>query len=224
MINTQVSPEPRLALQSGRVGNVLADASCHGFDRSVGGVLDPDMITSALTALLTRYPEAPVAGVADRGTVRGDAPWFAIGAHPLLQGRSGIDLVVPEDRGSVIEAWDMMLVRGGCYNRASLMLALEADLARRRDRPERAMIFIDLDRFKHVNDTAPDATRASNRWSTWWRAWVCEAASNPAAATMHPSQASTAIVMTPRVRTLMHVYRQSSAVLERWSGSLDRSR
>ena len=40
----------------------------------------------------------------------------------------------------------------GCYNRASIMLALEAELARSDAGAERAVMFVDLDRFKAVND------------------------------------------------------------------------
>jgi diguanylate cyclase (GGDEF)-like protein/PAS domain S-box-containing protein len=39
-----------------------------------------------------------------------------------------------------------------CYNRASIMLALEADIARDEPHAERAVVFVDLDRFKRVND------------------------------------------------------------------------
>jgi diguanylate cyclase (GGDEF)-like protein len=41
----------------------------------------------------------------------------------------------------------------GCYNRASLMLALNAHVAQPDPDATRAAIFIDLDRFKSVNDT-----------------------------------------------------------------------
>jgi diguanylate cyclase (GGDEF)-like protein/PAS domain S-box-containing protein len=40
----------------------------------------------------------------------------------------------------------------GCYNRASIMHALEADLAERPPGAERAVMFIDLDHFKSIND------------------------------------------------------------------------
>jgi diguanylate cyclase (GGDEF)-like protein/PAS domain S-box-containing protein len=40
----------------------------------------------------------------------------------------------------------------GCYNRSSIMQALEADLAGGRRRAERAVLFIDLDDFKEIND------------------------------------------------------------------------
>jgi diguanylate cyclase (GGDEF)-like protein/PAS domain S-box-containing protein len=40
----------------------------------------------------------------------------------------------------------------GCYNRPSIMQALEASVAGGHRRAERAVMFIDLDRFKEVND------------------------------------------------------------------------
>jgi diguanylate cyclase (GGDEF)-like protein/PAS domain S-box-containing protein len=40
----------------------------------------------------------------------------------------------------------------GCYNRSSIMRALEADLASGRRHAERAVLFIDLDGFKEIND------------------------------------------------------------------------
>ena len=40
----------------------------------------------------------------------------------------------------------------GCYNRASIMLALEADIESGRGRAERGVAFVDLDCFKAVND------------------------------------------------------------------------
>ncbi len=40
----------------------------------------------------------------------------------------------------------------GCHNRASIMAALAADIGRKRRRAERAVMFIDLDGFKSIND------------------------------------------------------------------------
>jgi diguanylate cyclase (GGDEF)-like protein/PAS domain S-box-containing protein len=40
----------------------------------------------------------------------------------------------------------------GCHNREALMGALEAEVARSNPDADRALIFIDLDHFKHVND------------------------------------------------------------------------
>jgi diguanylate cyclase (GGDEF)-like protein/PAS domain S-box-containing protein len=40
----------------------------------------------------------------------------------------------------------------GCHNRASIMAALEADIARDPVQAERAVMFVDLDRFKAIND------------------------------------------------------------------------
>jgi diguanylate cyclase (GGDEF)-like protein/PAS domain S-box-containing protein len=40
----------------------------------------------------------------------------------------------------------------GCHNRASIMAALEADIERNPMQAERAVMFVDLDRFKEIND------------------------------------------------------------------------
>jgi len=40
----------------------------------------------------------------------------------------------------------------GCYNRASIMQALEADISSGRPQSDRAVVFVDLDRFKSIND------------------------------------------------------------------------
>jgi diguanylate cyclase (GGDEF)-like protein/PAS domain S-box-containing protein len=40
----------------------------------------------------------------------------------------------------------------GCHNRASIMAALEADIERDPKQAERAVMFVDLDRFKQIND------------------------------------------------------------------------
>ena len=46
----------------------------------------------------------------------------------------------------------------GCYNRASIMHALEANIASGERQAERAVMFVDLDRFKAVNDRHGHAT------------------------------------------------------------------
>ncbi len=40
----------------------------------------------------------------------------------------------------------------GCHNRASIMRSLQADISSGRRKAERAVMFVDLDRFKEVND------------------------------------------------------------------------
>jgi diguanylate cyclase (GGDEF)-like protein/PAS domain S-box-containing protein len=74
--------------------------------------LDPQIVESGYLALLGEHPDAPVSGVRREGLFVELPESFPIAGHGTLQGRSGIDLVVPEDRGRVIGAWDVMLARG----------------------------------------------------------------------------------------------------------------
>jgi diguanylate cyclase (GGDEF)-like protein/PAS domain S-box-containing protein len=109
MINSEPAPSPTFVPES---RPDVADASRTVIAESSVEVLDHESVRGSYTALLSEYPEAPVAAVRIEGLFVEMPPSFLIGSHPVLQGRSGLDLVVPEDRGSVIKAWDTVLARG----------------------------------------------------------------------------------------------------------------
>lgn len=61
---------------------------------------------TVLSNLLAEYPDAPVAAIAHDGLFVDVPPSLDVGGHPVLEGRSALDLVVPADRVVVIKAWE----------------------------------------------------------------------------------------------------------------------
>jgi diguanylate cyclase (GGDEF)-like protein/PAS domain S-box-containing protein len=74
--------------------------------------LDLESIETGLRALLARYPDAPIAAMKPDGVC---VPVPALDGgrdHPVVQARSGLDLVAGPDRLRVLASWDAMLARG----------------------------------------------------------------------------------------------------------------
>ena len=111
MATRRVSPQPGLGPTSGGIEDGSATVPEATLDPAAVGVLEPETITSALMAVLSRYPEAPVAALRTEGLFVAMPPWFPIGRHPLLQARSGIDLVVPDVEPAAPVAFDLFDVR-----------------------------------------------------------------------------------------------------------------
>ena len=84
-------------------------------------VLDAGAIAAACQAALDRHPDAPVAAIGKYGMFVTVPDSIEIGDHPLMQGRSALDLVVPADRGEIIAAGEKVR-RVGVAN-TSLRLA-----------------------------------------------------------------------------------------------------
>ena len=124
MINTRFSPQPMPAGERGRVAAVPAPlpgpSALGSEDRPA---LDAEAVKNLYLALLSEFPQAPVGGIKPDGLFAPLPVSFPIGRHPLLQGRSGLDLVIPEDRGTLILAWDRMLADGA--SRCLVHLAVE---------------------------------------------------------------------------------------------------
>jgi diguanylate cyclase (GGDEF)-like protein/PAS domain S-box-containing protein len=96
--------------------------------------LDADSLEAALLALLHRHPEAPVAALKADGVSVAVPASIALEGNPVLEGRSGLDLVVHEDRLRLLATWDRVLTNGAA--RCLAHLAHE---------PERTVAFYGLD-------------------------------------------------------------------------------
>jgi diguanylate cyclase (GGDEF)-like protein/PAS domain S-box-containing protein len=74
--------------------------------------LDADSLACALDSLLSRYPRAPVAALKAEGVSLPMPASIRLNGNPVLQARSGLDLVVHEDRVRLLATWDRVLATG----------------------------------------------------------------------------------------------------------------
>jgi diguanylate cyclase (GGDEF)-like protein/PAS domain S-box-containing protein len=112
-MNSPVTPKQMPTSSSGGLAERLPQpVGTVALGPAADGVLDAEAVENSYAALLSEYPDAPVAAVKPDGLFVEPPESLPIGSHPRLQGRSGLDLVAPEDRGNVILAWDTMLAQG----------------------------------------------------------------------------------------------------------------
>ncbi|MEA2160381.1 MAG: hypothetical protein QOD66_2761 [Solirubrobacteraceae bacterium] len=124
MINTRFSTQPTPSGPSGRLAAVPPPPPvAAALDGEDPPTLDAEAVENLYLSLLSEFPQAPVGGVKPDGLFAPLPASFPIARHPLLQGRSGLDLVIPEDRGTLILAWDRMLADGA--SRCLVHLAVE---------------------------------------------------------------------------------------------------
>jgi diguanylate cyclase (GGDEF)-like protein/PAS domain S-box-containing protein len=75
--------------------------------------MDPETLETALKALLSLYPEAPVSAASADGLYARVPASIDLGLNPVLEDRPSLDLVIPQDRLTLIDTWDRALARGG---------------------------------------------------------------------------------------------------------------
>ena len=68
------------------------------------GIFDPEVVETACRAMLRDHPDAPVAAIGEQGMFVPIPESLEVGTHPVMAGRSALDLVVPADRAEVIAA------------------------------------------------------------------------------------------------------------------------
>jgi diguanylate cyclase (GGDEF)-like protein/PAS domain S-box-containing protein len=74
--------------------------------------LDDDAREAALQTLLVRYPEAPVAAVSPSGVYVEMPSSVPLTGQRLIEARSSLHFVVPEDRKAVTDAFHRAVIRG----------------------------------------------------------------------------------------------------------------
>ncbi len=82
------------------------------FEREREEHVDADTLERVLEALLQRYPRVPVAALKSDGISTAIPASIALRENPVLQARSGLDLVVHEDRLRLLATWDRVLAGG----------------------------------------------------------------------------------------------------------------
>jgi diguanylate cyclase (GGDEF)-like protein/PAS domain S-box-containing protein len=109
-----------------------------GFDLHDGERVDEESIDAGLRALLSRYPEAPLAAVREDGIFTAIPDSLVVDGHPELKAQSALDLVVPQDRAALIAGWDR--VRATRASRVPVHLVSD---------PENTVVFVALDVRAH---------------------------------------------------------------------------
>jgi diguanylate cyclase (GGDEF)-like protein/PAS domain S-box-containing protein len=100
--------------------------------------LDADTLETALKAILARFPDAPVAAVKSDGIMVAVPESIALQRNPVLEARSGLDLVAHEDRLRLLATWDRVLATGAARCLAHLA-----------DRPDATAVYYGLDLREH---------------------------------------------------------------------------
>jgi diguanylate cyclase (GGDEF)-like protein/PAS domain S-box-containing protein len=74
--------------------------------------LAANTLETLLTSLLALYPEAPVIALRPDGVVVAMPDSIPLQRNPVLEARSGLDLVIREEHMTVMTIWDQVLVGG----------------------------------------------------------------------------------------------------------------
>ena len=74
--------------------------------------LDAETLERVLGSLLSRYPDAPVVALKADGVSIGVPESVSLLSNPVLEARTGLDLVVHEDRLKLLATWDQVLAKG----------------------------------------------------------------------------------------------------------------
>jgi diguanylate cyclase (GGDEF)-like protein/PAS domain S-box-containing protein len=91
--------------------------------------LDAETLERVLESLLTRYPEAPVAVLKADGVSSPVPESISLARNRVLEARSGLDVVVQEDRLRLLATWDQVLAKGSARCLAHLAEQPETTIA-----------------------------------------------------------------------------------------------
>jgi diguanylate cyclase (GGDEF)-like protein/PAS domain S-box-containing protein len=105
------------------------DAADAIFDSERQEHLDAETLETVLDSLLSRYPEAPVAVLKADGVSTPVPDSIALVRNRVLEARSGLDLLVQEDRLRLLATWDQVLAKGSARCLAHLAEQPETTVA-----------------------------------------------------------------------------------------------
>ncbi|MCW3020210.1 MAG: domain S-box-containing protein/diguanylate cyclase protein [Solirubrobacterales bacterium] len=105
------------------------DATDEAFESERQEHLDAETLETVLDSLLTRYPEAPVAVLKADGVSIPVPESIALVRNRVLEARSGLDMVVQEDRLRLLATWDQVLAKGSARCLAHLAEQPETTVA-----------------------------------------------------------------------------------------------
>jgi diguanylate cyclase (GGDEF)-like protein/PAS domain S-box-containing protein len=94
-------------------------------DQTRDGHLDARTLEKALASLLACHPDAPVLAAGADGVVVPMPASVPLERNPVLDARTGMDLIIPEDRARLLSTWDRVLTGGA--GRCQLRLAASPD-------------------------------------------------------------------------------------------------
>lgn len=157
----QVDRDRRIAYTNDRLHEILEVERAEDFEAQLATVAESDrgVLREALAAVIDRGEEADVE-VELTLPATGELRFCTIGLRPLSQegGDTGGAIACVADITDSARMRDELERRAtfdeltGCYNRAAIMRLLEQHVASGRRSSERAVMFIDVDGFKEVND------------------------------------------------------------------------
>jgi diguanylate cyclase (GGDEF)-like protein/PAS domain S-box-containing protein len=102
------------------------DLARDALDRKQGGSSDLSTLDTALASVLLHFPEAPVAATGADGLLVAMPASVPLQRNPVLEARTGMDLVTPEDRGRLLAGWDKVLTSGAA--RCQVHMASNPDI------------------------------------------------------------------------------------------------
>ena len=82
------------------------------FDRKHEEHLDAETLETVLNSLLALYPEAPAAALRHDGVSVAMPDSVPLKRNPVLKARSGLDLIIHDDRVRLLTTWDQVLAEG----------------------------------------------------------------------------------------------------------------
>ncbi len=133
--------------------------------------LDRETLDGALDALLNHYPDAPVAALKSEGVSTAMPRSIPLRRNPVLEARSGLDLVAHRDHLRLLAMWDRLLGTGAARCAAHLasdpaMRVTVYGLDMRESHDVIVVVLVPSDRAEELDPEVPKAPAQPPRFAT----------------------------------------------------------